>query len=80
MALVTMLIGVKVVNKSGRFDIMTELYIMCNKNSPLHDLKNDTKQAFARIESGEDITLIKDDKDVGISKEYKDDSKSLENV
>lgn len=80
MALVKMLIGVKVVNKSGRFDIMTELYIMCNKNYPLHDLKKDTKEAFVRIESGEEITLVDDDKDIEISKEHQDDIKSLENV
>jgi len=57
MAAVVMLIGVEVINESGRFDIFTELYLMVNKTSPLHELKNDTKQAYTRIESGEHVSL-----------------------
>merc|ERR1711862_1067848 len=43
------LLGVKVINESGRFDIFTELYMKIKQDSPLHDLKKDTKEAFARL-------------------------------
>jgi len=59
MAVVTMLLGVQVINKSGRFDIITELIMMLKKDSELHELKNDTKQAYTRVESGESIAFGK---------------------
>merc|ERR1712151_828505 len=55
----TSLFGVKVINESGRFDIFTELYLKMNKTSPLHKLKEDTKQAYTHIETGDDIDFAK---------------------
>lgn len=82
MFLCVILVGVKVINKSGRFDIFTELYLMMNKTSPLHQLKIDTKQAYAQVESGDDIDLKEKELEVGKpieqSEESSDSVKELE--
>jgi len=46
MVAVTFGIAVKTINKTGRFDIFTELYLKFNRNSYLHELKQDTATAF----------------------------------
>jgi len=52
---VALLIAVPPINKTGRFDIFTELYMMFHKNSELHTIKEDTKKAFERVKAGEDL-------------------------
>ena len=59
MLLIVLFVGVKVINESGKFDVFTELYLKLNKTSPLHELKNDTKQAYTQVETGDDIDLAK---------------------
>lgn len=59
MLLIALFVGVKVINESGKFDVFTELYLKLNKTSPLHELKNDTKQAYTQVETGDDIDLAK---------------------
>ena len=74
MFLCVMLVGVKVINKSGRFDIFTELYLMMNKTSPLHQLKIDTKQAYAQVEIGDDIDVKEKELEVGKPIEQSEES------
>lgn len=49
MLAITFLAGVKVINESGKFDMFTELIMKFNKESELHEIKSDTKQAYARL-------------------------------
>lgn len=64
-ALTVFILGVPVVNKTGKFDIGTELYMKFNKGSELHKLKEDTVAFFyvstetARLEPEKDLEFDK---------------------
>ena len=50
MGAITFLLGVKVINETGHFNIFIELMMKINKELPLHELKSDTKQAYAHLD------------------------------